>query len=288
MSKHNPVRDAAQRTLMAAVAGVLPKIDSAVPRVVALCYHSVHPNLPFASADPVLFRRHIEWLHEHCTIVPFDRLLIAASEHHHAARPVVALTFDDGYADNFDYALPILAETKTPATFFLTAGFVDGDPIVIERMRTQRRASDGAVRPMSWGQVRELQAAGFAFGSHTYSHVNLASLRTGDATREIERAKAVLEEHLQAPVPLFAYPWGRPTRHFTAETCGLVARAGHTDAAAVIFRGVRPAEDRLAIPRFLVGGVGIRTLEQRIRGAWDVVGLVQERFPRRVAASQGF
>lgn len=281
MNRHG-VRKAAQRTLISAAARVLPKTNSSEPRVVGLCYHSVDPSLPFSSVDPELFRRHVEWLNEHCTLVSFDRLASAAAEQHRTTRPVVALTFDDGYVDNFEVAFPILEKSGTPATFFVTAGFVDGDARVLNRMQTLRSNSDGAVRPMSWDQVRELRAAGFTIGSHTYSHANLASLSTADATGEIERAKALLEERLEAPVPLFAYPWGRPSRHFTPETRGLVARAGHTDAAAVFFRGVRPADDRFAVPRFLVGGADLGTLEQIIRGTWDFVGVVQERILRRL------
>src|SRR5438067_9097614 len=192
---------------MSAVARLLPNAGRSSSRVVALCYHSVDPHLR-ASVDPGLFRTHVEWLHEHCTIVPFERLVAAASETQPATRPVVALTFDDGFADNFEHAFPILASTNTPATFFVTAGFVGGDPNVVERMRVLRRV--GEVRAMSWDQIRDLRAAGFAIGSHTYSHANLAALSATDATHEIQRAKEILEERLEAPVPLFAYPWGRP------------------------------------------------------------------------------
>jgi hypothetical protein len=110
-------------------------------------------------------------------------------------------------------------------------------------------------------------------------------LSATDATREIRRAKEILEDRLEAPVPLFAYPWGRPRRHFTAETKDLVAQAGHTDAAAVLFRPVEPADDRLAVPRFFVSGESIRTLEQKVRGSWDIVGHMQERLPRRLLAT---
>jgi peptidoglycan/xylan/chitin deacetylase (PgdA/CDA1 family) len=271
------VRQATQRALMSAAARVVPNGHRSVPRVVGLCYHSVDPHLR-SSVEPGLFRAHVEWLNDQCTIVPFDRLVAEASEARPATRPVVALTFDDGFADNFEHAFPILAATNTPATFFVTAGFIDGDPSVVARMRVLRRGSE--VRAMSWDQLRELRAAGFAVGSHTYSHANLGSLSAADATDEIERAKEILEERLEAPVPLFAYPWGRPRRHFTAETTSLVARAGHTDAAAVLFRAVKPAEDRLAVPRFFVADESIRTLEQKVRGSWDIVGHMQERLPR--------
>ena len=268
---------------MSAAARFLPQGDRSAPRAVALCYHSVDPHLKSA-VDPGLFRAHIEWLSEHCTILPFDQLVAAAAAADGpGGRPVVGITFDDGFADNAEHALPILAATGAPATFFVTAGFVAGDKNVVERMRTLRRM--GEVRAMSWAQVGELQAAGFAVGSHTYSHANLASLSAAEATAEVQRAKEMLEDRLQVPVPFFAYPWGRPRRHFNAETMDIVARAGHTDAAAVLFRPVRPTDDRLAVPRFFVAGEGIRTLEQKVRGSWDIIGYMQERLPRRLLAT---
>lgn len=243
----------------------------------ALCYHSINRHLPFAVA-PDAFRAQIEWLHENCTIVPFDRILAKAAEgdQHAIGRPIVAVTFDDGYADNFDDAYPVLAATSTPATFFVTVGFVDRDTAVLARMEAQRRR-EGIVSAMTWDQVRELHAAGFAIGSHTYSHAKLAKLPAREASDEISRAKTVLEERLEAPARLFSYPWGRPGRHFTRETVELVRRAGHTDAAAVFFRAVRPSDDRLAIPRFFVSDGDLATLEAKVRGAWDAVGAVQER-----------
>src|SRR5687767_12557712 len=95
-------------------------------RVVVLCYHSIHPSLPFRSATPEMFTEHLEWLREHCECVPFSRIPLARSRAGHG-RPIVAVTFDDGYADNHEFALPLLLESGIPATFFVTSGFLQGD-----------------------------------------------------------------------------------------------------------------------------------------------------------------
>src|SRR4029453_17015259 len=95
-------------------------------RIAVLCYHSVHPSNGFASATPALFERHLAWLDEHCTLVPYGSIpdLIAAPRDD---RPVVAVTFDDGYEDNHTYALPLLLERGIPATVFITPGLIDRD-----------------------------------------------------------------------------------------------------------------------------------------------------------------
>src|SRR3989442_1139157 len=77
------------------------------PRVVVLSYHSVHPAAGFRSATPALFRRHLHWIQEHCDVVPFGRVHEVALRPH-GIKPTVAITFDDGYADNYTYAFPAL------------------------------------------------------------------------------------------------------------------------------------------------------------------------------------
>jgi len=88
-------------------------------RVVVLCYHSVHATDPTASATPELFGRHLRWLREHCEVTPFRRVMDVVHDRP-ASRPAVAITFDDGYADNFECAFPVLNQYGLSATFFLT------------------------------------------------------------------------------------------------------------------------------------------------------------------------
>jgi hypothetical protein len=75
---------------------VLPRVST---RAVILCYHSIHPTASLRSATPDLFSQHLLWLKQHCTIVPFQGA-VRAAEQPPPGRPVVAITFDDGFADN--------------------------------------------------------------------------------------------------------------------------------------------------------------------------------------------
>ena len=249
-------------------------------RVVVLCYHSIHPTKSFASATPELFACHIRWLKGNCDVIRFSQVL-DAMKRAGAGRPMVAITFDDGYRDNYEWAYPVLREYDVPATFFLTAGLIAKDPAVVERLAYLRQADREAVRPLEWSQVREMQKTGMEFGAHTYSHPILGHLERAAAQAEIRRSKILIEDQLGEAIKLMAYPFGKPRRHFTAETIELVADAGYECAAAAMFRGVQVSHWPFTVPRFFVPRDTIRTLTDKVAGAWDIVGWCQERVPMR-------
>ena len=243
-----------------------------------LCYHSIHPSLPFASASPALFRAQLDWLTTNCDVVRLADVGALARDETRS-RPAVALTFDDGYRDNHEHALPALDEFGAHATFFVTVGLVERDPQVIARLARIRGTPPEDVTAVTWPEARELVAAGQEIGSHTWSHPVLADLDTASAREELERSKAVLEDQLQIPVTSLGYPFGKPGRHFTRETESLVRKAGYARAAAVLFRPVRERDSDLAIPRFFATQDDVETLAAKVLGRWDWLGAWQERAP---------
>jgi len=247
-------------------------------RVVVLCYHSIHPQKAFSSATPELLAQHLVWLKTHCRLIPFSQALQAAQKER-GDRPFVAVTFDDGYADNYEYAFPLLRQYGVPATFFVTVGMVERDPGVLERVQALRGASLKDIRPLTWQQVRELCDAGMTIGSHTWSHANLARLAPEESREELRRSREVLEDRLGKAVRVLAYPFGKPRRHFTSRTLELAAEVGYQMAAAVVFRGVNAVDPALSIPRFFVTRDSMETLAGKVIGAWDWLGWWQERGP---------
>ncbi|RLE27583.1 MAG: hypothetical protein DRJ65_02395 [Acidobacteria bacterium] len=87
-----------------------------------LIYHGIDRvgstrfNSRFISQD--CFRQHMTYFSEHCHVIPLDRYFAGERA---PDRLTVSLTFDDGYRNNFELALPILQEFNVPATFFVTA-----------------------------------------------------------------------------------------------------------------------------------------------------------------------
>lgn len=248
-------------------------------RAVILCYHSIHPTRSFRSATPELFEAHLQWLKEHCDVVPLAKLISPRCSEDPRTRLRVSITFDDGYLDNYEHAFPLLTKHKISATFFMTVGLMERDPSVIERFRSLRQIDTAEMEALSWRHVREMSDAGMKVGSHTYSHPNLAFLGRDQLDWEIKRAKDIMEERIGQQVDGFAYPFGKPRRHFNAATVEMVQEAGYQYATAVCFRRVLPADSRWALPRFFVTNDDIDMLSAKIEGQWDWIGYFQEFSP---------
>lgn len=100
-------------------------------RLVILCYHRVLPAdrkatypLPGLVVTPESFRRQCLALRRHYEVLPLHQAVRAVHAGSFDRRPLAAITFDDGYRDNFRYAAPILREMRLGATFFVIAGLV--------------------------------------------------------------------------------------------------------------------------------------------------------------------
>jgi peptidoglycan/xylan/chitin deacetylase (PgdA/CDA1 family) len=275
MTTHVRAKDGVKRSLAAASARFCP--SDGAGRDVILCYHSIHPSKSFRSASPALFERQLDWLEDQAEIVPLAE--IRSPSAHPTGRPRVAITFDDGYGDNWDFAFPLLLEHGMSATFFLTAGLIGQDETVIRRFSAIRRSSGDDVRPLTWEQVVEMRSAGAEIGAHTYSHPNLARLPRSEVLDELTRSKEILEQRLQSPVTTLAYPFGKPRRHVSRATVEAVRSVGYRRAVALVTRAVRASDSELMLPRIAVGGDDLETFAQKVTGAWDFLGWWHERAP---------
>ena len=247
-------------------------------RVVVLLYHAIHPDI----RSPVR-RRLSSQTTSHGyerTAMSFHYVRSLRSSRKKTDRPAVAITFDDGFATDHEHALPALVRQRLPATFFITTGLVEQRPPVIDRFARLLSVPRDHINGLNWGQVRELHSAGMEIGAHTVTHPNLAVLDGASATAEFRESKEQLEYHLGEPVTSFAYPFGKPKHNVTRDTVDLTRRAGFDVAVTVNFRGVRSTDRPLRIPRFAVVGDDVETLQAKVEGQMDLLGLWQEKAPR--------
>jgi peptidoglycan/xylan/chitin deacetylase (PgdA/CDA1 family) len=245
-------------------------------RHVILCYHSVNPSPGYLSLTPELFDAHLAWLQRHADVVSLGELVGGRGA---GRTPQVAITFDDGYADNHTHALPLLAVRGLTATFFLTAGFLERDAGVLRELAETWHTPVDELAPLSWDQVKEMRSAGMTFGSHTWSHRNLAQINEAEVERELTRSRKVLEERLAEPVSAVAYPWGKLRRHVTERTFAAAGQTGYRLGVFSLPRAVRDSDGPLRIPRFGVGSEPVESLAGKVTGEIDWHGAVHERMP---------
>jgi len=89
---------------------------------------SIEPQLNFDGffAAPDVFETHLRTLKHHYHVMPLSQIVRDTMEGNVLPPNAAAITFDDGYLNNFEEAAPLLAKYDLPATFFVTTGFVDG------------------------------------------------------------------------------------------------------------------------------------------------------------------
>lgn len=168
-------------------------------------------------------------------------------------RPVV-VTFDDGFADFAEVAVPLLSERSFPATVFVTGAGGSEAGWLGRRERRQL---------MSWQQVGDLDPTLIEVGSHTVTHPQLDLAGTRRVRREVRDSKALLEDRLQRPVETFAYPHGFHTPRVRDE----VVAAGYRAACAVKNALSHPGDDRFALARVtIMDGTTVAELDDIVEG----------------------
>lgn len=153
--------------------------------------------------------------------------------------PLVALTFDDGYADFLTAALPALGAARASATLYPAVGHLGGHADWLGRWAGEFG------RLLTPAQLGEVAGAGIEIGSHSLIHHPLDVLPTTELVEEVTQSRDRLEQQLGRGVRSFCYPHGYHGRRVRA----VVAMAGHDNACEVGRRLHRPGGDRFAVPR---------------------------------------
>jgi peptidoglycan/xylan/chitin deacetylase (PgdA/CDA1 family) len=172
------------------------------PQTTVLAYHAIaecraadDPHLLFVS--PGSFEAQMDFLARHRRVVP---LADAVSESLPAGKPMVAITFDDGYRSVFDHALPILEQHGFPAAVFVPTAYI-GD---------RNRWDESLPRPLEIMNADELRAAdarGLSVESHGHAHIDLSGAPVDDAREDLARSVAILEEVTGRHPRFLAYPF---------------------------------------------------------------------------------
>ena len=176
----------------------------AQPGLRILMYHRVAtlPHYDQLTVSPARFARQMERLACEYRVVSLADGLRAIGQGQ-LRRPLVAVTFDDGYRDNLTEALPILRRHAVPATIFVTTRFC-------EQAESHPRYGPSPERlHLDWDEVAVLAATpGITIGSHTLHHPYLPTLPEAQAREEIAQSRTIIESRIGQPVAFFCYPSG--------------------------------------------------------------------------------
>lgn len=226
---------------MARVPGAAASSDPTI-----LMYHRVCPDdewrpSGYAVAASV-FREQLRYLSRARYYTPrlSEVLWRGGADRTDGRRPIV-LTFDDGYADTFEVAFPILREFGFTAAVF---------PV----LDLDRRFSAWGAQPimraplMTPGSMREMEAAGFEFGSHTMTHPRLTGVGEVELADELSRSREVLASLVARPLPVLAYPFG----DVGAREKRAVQRSGYSAALATYSGPLEIRSDPFEIRRVCI------------------------------------
>nr|NSL48335.1 polysaccharide deacetylase family protein [Dendrosporobacter quercicolus DSM 1736]SDM13474.1 Peptidoglycan/xylan/chitin deacetylase, PgdA/CDA1 family [Dendrosporobacter quercicolus] len=204
--------------------GIIDQFSQSLP---VLLYHRVGPESDDLTVSTERFAEDMAYLaREGYHTISLDQVGQQIRGAIKLPEKPVLITFDDGYLDNYTNAFPILQNFGLQASFYLITGMI------------------GQVNRMSAAQVREMQAAGMSFGSHTVTHRPLAGLTPNEAAAELNNSKTWLEQMLGREIAFTAYPCGS----FSAQTLRLAAEAGYIGGFSTR-SGLAAFRNRLAIRR---------------------------------------
>ncbi len=222
-----------------------------------LTYHSIgHRNYEM-NVSPEDFAEQMAWLAAHHTVIP---LALAAE-----GQPGVAITFDDGYADNLENAVPVLEEYGLAATIFVVSGHLGGT------LPQEREPDTGHL--LNEAELREARQRGVTIGAHTVNHPRLATLGSRAQSTEIADSKQHLEEILGESISAFAYPYGSAL-DFTPETETLVAEAGFHFACANQYGHNTPPGNRWALRRIWIDSTDTQSsFQDKVSGRLDAMAI---------------
>ena len=211
-----------------------------------LMYHAVTsrplPVEDWCFVTEQQFREQMLYLKKHCRVLPLRDLPLAIKSE--ARLPIVALTFDDGFQNNYGVALPILRQLGLPATIFLVTDFIGSDDTVWF-CRINEALSLTSLRQLDWeGEIYDLSNRQRRAEAHARFQVRLKRLRHPQLLEKTAHLITALGDRADKPIP-----HGSPYRMLSAAEVremagsGLIEFGAHTCSHAIL-SGLSPAERR--------------------------------------------
>ena len=210
-------------------------------KILVLNYHQIQNKSTSLSIPLADFDAQMRYLSSqgYISITPEELYSGLSGELELPKKPVL-ITFDDGYADNYTNAFPILQRYGMRATIFIIPAFVG----VYQNYLT-------------WDEILEMQDGGITFESHTMHHYKLEELPDDEIRSELLNSKQTLEEHLGQPVEFLAYPTGTYNLHIA----GIAKEVGYKGAFTIKYGNVDLGSNFYALERVPIFNTAEHTMK---------------------------
>lgn len=227
---------------------------SGLAPLVVLTFHRVSDQYTNGwTTRPAEFVRQIDWLRKRYELISLEEVQERVRRGWNT-RTAVAITFDDGYAENCQLALPLLIRWKIPCTYFVCT-----DSVLHGKHFGHDTALGLHCPPNTVEQLQAVARAGISIGAHTRTHSDLRRVCDRERLRdEVVVAGEELQTAIGTPVRYFAFPFGQHN-NLNAEAFQLAYEAGY-DGVCSAYGGYNlPGDDPFHLQRFCVDGPLIRT-----------------------------
>lgn len=166
------------------------------------------------------FEQHLRYFKSIADVISLDDALELMAGDTPINGRYICITFDDGFKNWTENALPILKGADAVAAFFVATDYI-GTDVDADREKLLKfyDSGDKLMEFMTWNDCRTLQDAGMIVGSHSVHHVHLSDIDDDAARMELVSSKKMIEDELEKSCDHFCCPFGvpgvdfNPTRH---------------------------------------------------------------------------
>jgi len=214
-------------------------------------------------------REHLAWAKKHYEIIRLSDLVRELQNGNAAQRNRLAITFDDGYRNFLDCALPILADLQIHATLFVPAAKVGGFNEWDAGRQGYPRLS-----LMTFAELSTLPEDLVEIGSHGLNHLPLHRVPFDVLEAEIKDSQSILEQKLGRPVTLFSFPHGyhcdEGRRGKTSYGLKLFEEAGYNAACTTRWGRFNSAHNVFALHRVGIDHTDtLKDFQNKLAGYYD-------------------
>jgi peptidoglycan/xylan/chitin deacetylase (PgdA/CDA1 family) len=181
---------------------------------ITLMYHIIDRTIDAKTAiSEEAFEAQLDYLNRHnCTVLSLAQAINAIDGKRALPERSVLLTFDDGYINNVNAALPRLRARNMTAVLFTLSKYIG------QTNRWDLKACYN-VDHLTWSELMEWLDSDCEIGGHSHTHICLTRLGVDEMKSEILLNKRVLEDGLGIQLRAFSYPYGE----FNAQVQSIVA-----------------------------------------------------------------